>query len=145
VTPKKERTMSDPNAEKLATRLEQAADAIERSLRRTRRSVRHAASDMSDESRSAIEREWTSLKKDLSDLMNRTDLAESPEVRAVVDRLRATMNSMSDTVINAASEAQYRAREGAERVNEYAHASPWQAAGIAAAAGFVVGVLLSRK
>jgi ElaB/YqjD/DUF883 family membrane-anchored ribosome-binding protein len=77
--------------------------------------------------------------------MNRSDLAESPEVKAVVERIRDTMNSVSDTVTTAAGEAQQRAREGAERVNEYAHASPWQAAGIAAAAGFVIGVLLSRK
>lgn len=132
-------------ADKIATRLEEAAEAIERSLRRTRRSVGSAAADMSDQSRSAVEREWVALKKDLSDLMNRTDLAESPEVKAVVERIRNTMNTVSDSVTGAASEAQHRAREGADRVNEYAHASPWQAAGIAAAAGFVIGVLLSRK
>lgn len=137
--------MSDHATDRIAARLEEAAEAIERSLKRTRRSVGGAAAEMSDQSRTAVEREWTSLKKDLSDLMNRTDLAESPEVKAVVERIRNTMNSVSDTVVNAANQAQYRAREGADRVNEYAHASPWQAAGIAAAAGFVIGVLLSRK
>lgn len=137
--------MADVDTDRIAARLEEAAEAIERSLKRTRRSVGSAASDMSDQSRHAVEREWTAVKKDLSDLMNRADLAESPEVKAVVARIRDTMNSVSDTVTSAASEAQHRAREGAERVNEYAHASPWQAAGIAAAAGFVVGVLLSRK
>jgi len=137
--------MTDLAADKIAARLEEAAEAIERSLRRTRRSVRGAAADMSDQSRGAVEREWVALKKDLSDLMNRTDLAESPEVKAVVERIRNTMNSVSDTVVNAATDAQQRARERAEQVNEYAHASPWQAAGIAAAAGFVIGVLLSRK
>lgn len=137
--------MPDLATDKIAARLEEAAEAIERSLRRTRRSVGKSAADMSDQSRSAMEREWTALKKDLSDLMSRTDLAESPEVKAVVERIRESMNSASDTVVNAASEAQHRARESAERVNDYAHASPWQAAGIAAAAGFVIGVLLSRK
>jgi len=137
--------MADVATEKIANRLEEAAEAIERSLRRTRRSVGSAAADMSDRSRSTIEGEWIALKKDLSDLMNRSDLAESPEVKAVMDRIRHTMNSVSETVSSAASQAQQRARDSAERVDDYAHASPWHAAGIAAAAGFVIGVLLSRK
>lgn len=137
--------MADLATDKIAARLEEAAEAIERSLRRTRRSMGDAASDMSAQSRSAVEREWVALKKDLSDLMSRTDLAESPEVKEVVERIRETMNSVSDTVLGAATQAQHRARESADRVNEYAHSSPWQAAGIAAAAGFVIGVLLSRK
>jgi ElaB/YqjD/DUF883 family membrane-anchored ribosome-binding protein len=137
--------MTDVTADKIASRLEEAAQAIERSIRRTRRTMGNAASDMSDQSRSAVEQEWTALKKDLSDLMSRTDLAESPEVKAVVERIRNTMNVVSDSVTTAASQAQHRARESADRVNDYAHASPWQAAGIAAATGFVIGVLLSRR
>jgi ElaB/YqjD/DUF883 family membrane-anchored ribosome-binding protein len=137
--------MTDVAADKIASRLEEAAQAIERSIRRTRRTMGNAAADMSEQSRSAVEQEWVALKKDLSDLMSRTDLAESPEVKAVVERIRNTMNAVSDSVTNAANQAQHRARESADRVNEYAHASPWQAAGIAAAAGFVIGVLLSRR
>ena len=137
--------MTDVAADKIASRLEEAAQAIERSIRRTRRTMGNAASDMSEQSRSAVEQEWVALKKDLSDLMSRTDLAESPEVKAVVERIRDTMNAVSESVTTAANQAQHRARESADRVNDYAHASPWQAAGIAAAAGFVIGVLLSRK
>jgi len=137
--------MADVAADKIATRLEEAAQAIERSIRRTRRSVGTAATDMSEQSKSAIEQEWQALKKDLADLMSGTDLAETPEVKAVVERIRNTMNAVTDTVTTAASDAQQRARDSVDRVNVYAHGSPWQAAGIAAAAGFVVGVLLSRK
>ena len=137
--------MTDVAADKIASRLEEAAQAIERSIRRTRRTMGNAAADMSDQSRTAVEQEWVALKKDLSDLMSRTDLAESPEVKAVVERIRNTMNAVSESVTTAASQAQQHARESADRVNEYAHASPWQAAGIAAAAGFVIGVLLSRR
>jgi ElaB/YqjD/DUF883 family membrane-anchored ribosome-binding protein len=137
--------MTDLAADKIASRLEEAAEAIERSIRRTRRTMGTATADLSEQSRSAVEQEWVALKKDLSDLMSRTDLAESPEVKAVVERIRNTMNAVSDSVTTAASQAQHRARESVDRVNEYAHASPWQAAGVAAAAGFVVGVLLSRR
>ena len=34
--------------------------------------------------------------------MNRADLAESPEVRAVVERIRDAMNNVSETVADAA-------------------------------------------
>lgn len=137
--------MTDTATEKIASRLEEAAEAIETSLRRTRRALGSAAADMSDDTRSAVEREWGALKQDLADLMNRADVAESPEVQAVITRIRNSMNSVADTVASVGSQAQDRARESADRVNEFAHASPWQAAGIAAAAGFVIGVLLSRK
>ncbi len=148
--------MSATPADKIAARLEEAADSIERSLRRTRRGVSNRAAEFSDNSRSVIEKEWAALKKDLAELAGHADLAESPEVQALLDRIRGSVNdaaenvrdswhSASESVTDAATEAQRRARESAARVNDYAHASPWQAAGIAAAAGFVIGVLLSRK
>ena len=136
---------ADDAAENLAARLESAVDAIERSLQRARRSMAEAAGDFSDESRATIGREWAALREDLNDLMNRADVSASPEIRALVDRLRGTLGSVSDSLADVASEARLRAREGAERVGEYAQASPWQAAGIAAIAGFLVGVLIARK
>jgi ElaB/YqjD/DUF883 family membrane-anchored ribosome-binding protein len=137
--------MTDVPTDQIAARLEEAAAAIERSLRRARQGLGSAAAGMSDESRSALEREWSALKSDLADLMDRGDIAESPEVQAALARIRGTMSRVSDTISNVRDGAQQRAREGADRVADFAHASPWQAAGIAAVAGFVIGVLLSRK
>jgi len=137
--------MTDIPTDRIAARLEEAAAVIEGSLRRTRQALGSAAADLSDESRAALEREWSALKSDLSDLMDRADIADSPEVQASLARIRNTMSRVADTLSMAGHDARQRAREGADRVAEYAHASPWQAAGIAAVAGFVIGVLLSRK
>ncbi len=137
--------MRDIPTDQIAARLEEAAAAIERSLRRAREGLGSAAANLSDESRSTLEREWSALKSDLADLMDRGDIAESPEVQAALARIRNTMGRVTDTVSTVSQEAQHRAREGADRVAHFAHASPWQAAGIAAVAGFVIGVLLSRK
>ena len=52
---------------------------------------------------------------------------------------------MSDAAYDTAQEVQRRAREGAAFVDDYAHTSPWQTAGMAAAAGLVIGFLLSRR
>jgi ElaB/YqjD/DUF883 family membrane-anchored ribosome-binding protein len=137
--------MTDIPTDRIARRLEEAAAAIEDSLRRTREALGSAAAGMSDESRSALEREWLALKRDLSDLINRPDIAESPEVQAAIARIRNTMSSVADGISHAGRQARHRAREGAEGVAGFAHASPWQAAGIAAVAGFAIGLLLSRK
>ena len=137
--------MTDIPTDRIAARLEAAAAAIEDSLRNTRQALGSAAAGMSEEARSALEREWAALKSDLGDLMARDDIAQSPEVQAALARVRETMGRAADTVSSVGREAQQRAREGADRVAGYGQASPWQAAGIAAVAGFVLGILLSRK
>jgi ElaB/YqjD/DUF883 family membrane-anchored ribosome-binding protein len=137
--------MTDIPTDRIAARLEAAAAAIEGSLRDTRHALGSAAAGMSDEARSALEREWAALKSDLADLMARDDITQSPEVQAALARIRETMGRVADTASSVGREAQQRAREGADRVAGYAQASPWQAAGIAAVAGFVLGILLSRK
>lgn len=137
--------MTDIPTDRIAARLEAAAATIEGSLREARRAFGSAAAGMSDEARTALEREWSALRSDLADLMARDDLTQSPEVQAALDRVRETMSRLADTVSSVGREAQQRARDGADRVAGYAQSSPWQAAGVAALAGFVLGILLSRK
>jgi ElaB/YqjD/DUF883 family membrane-anchored ribosome-binding protein len=38
-----------------------------------------------------------------------------------------------------------RAKEAARVTDDYVHANPWQAIGIAAAVGFLIGMLISRR
>jgi len=38
-----------------------------------------------------------------------------------------------------------RAKEAARVTDDYVHANPWQAIGIAAAVGFLIGMLVSRR
>lgn len=133
--------MADDTTDKLAARLEEAAASLERSLRSSGRSFGRSA----EQTRNTIESEWNNLKQDLADLMDSDSLRDRPEVRAAIDRMRSTVQQMSDSAADAAQEVQRRAREGAEAVNDYAHTSPWQTAGIAAAAGLVIGFLLSRR
>ena len=50
------------------------------------------------------------------------------------DRLQAVQERLGDT-----------ARNVSRSTDEYVHENPWQAIGVAAGVGFVVGWLLSRK
>ena len=66
-------------------------------------------------------------------------------MRAALNHVRDSIHRMSDVAYDTAQEVHRRAREGAARVDDYAHTSPWQTAGMAAAAGLVIGFLLSRR
>ncbi len=133
--------MSTETTDKLAARIEEAVASLERSMRQGRRKFSRSAARTRDN----WEQEWEALKEDLSELLDSDSLRNQPEVRAALDRMRDTVQQMSEAAQETAHEVHRRAREGAERVNEYAHTSPWQTAGMAAAAGLVIGFLLSRR
>ncbi|MDO4636209.1 MAG: DUF883 domain-containing protein [Lautropia sp.] len=129
--------MADDITDKLAARLEQ----LERSMKQGGRQFGRAAG----RSRDNLEREWDALKSDLGDLLDSESLSDRPEVRAALNKVRDSIHHISDAAYDAANEVQRKAREGASRVDDYAHTSPWQTAGMAAAAGLVIGFLLSRR
>jgi ElaB/YqjD/DUF883 family membrane-anchored ribosome-binding protein len=65
------------------------------------------------------------------------------------DELRAKGLSLLDTAMDRAQEVQSMAVEkskvAAQSTDEFVQANPWKAAGIAAGAGLIVGLLLSRR
>lgn len=136
---------NDNTTDAIIDRLNEAAAAIERSSRRTGKSFRNLYRGTSASAESVVEREWDALKRDLADLTSRTDLAANPEVKAIVDRLRASVAAASDSVAEAASSARRQALEGADAVDGYVRESPWRTAGIAVLAGMAVGLLIARR
>ena len=132
--------------ESILERLQQAADSLERSahrgghsFRRFYRDSRSAAGD----AQGALHDEWESIKADLAQLMDNADLSRSPEVRALVERIRGSVHDASESMSEMAHNARRRAREQAEAVDEYVHESPWTTAGVAAVAGLAIGLLLA--
>jgi ElaB/YqjD/DUF883 family membrane-anchored ribosome-binding protein len=53
-------------------------------------------------------------------------------------RARARMQEMEQHVAA-------RAREAAQKTNEYVHDNPWPSMGVAAGVGFVIGLLIGRR
>lgn len=53
-------------------------------------------------------------------------------------RARARMHEMEQHVAA-------RAREAAQKTNEYVHENPWPSMGVAAGVGFVIGLLIGRR
>lgn len=143
---------ASPTTEAILERLQEAADSLERSTQRGRKSFRRfyrdtrdSARDTAHDAHDALSEEWESIKSDLADLMNNADLTNSPEAKALIQRIRGSISEASDAVSELADNARRRAQHSAEVVDEYVHESPWATAGVAAVVGLAVGLLIAQS
>lgn len=90
-------------------------------------------------------RDFEKLVDDLREALASRDLDEVPQIRQLRQRFENGVEDFRDAAARAARETAVRAREHAEVADRYVHESPWQTAGIAAAAGVVLGFLLARR
>lgn len=90
-------------------------------------------------------RDFEKLVNDLRDALANRDLDEVPQIRQLRQRFEDGVEDLRDAATRAARETAHRAREHVEAADRYAHESPWQTAGIAVAAGVVLGFLLARR
>jgi ElaB/YqjD/DUF883 family membrane-anchored ribosome-binding protein len=114
-------------------------------VRATGRRVKNDLSDGMQDIKSAASGEIKNLISDVEDLMARiADLkdADVVRVRGKVQRaVDATKQSLSDS----ADTIRRRAQDVASTADDYVRESPWQAIGIAALVGAVVGILATRR
>ena len=113
-----------------------------------RASGRRLKSDLSDgitDIKAAASTEIKSLIADVEDLMARiTDLKDADVVRIrgkVQHAIDATKQSLSES----ADAMRYQAQKAAGTADDFVRDSPWQAVGIAALVGAVVGILATRR
>jgi ElaB/YqjD/DUF883 family membrane-anchored ribosome-binding protein len=113
--------------------------------RATGRRVKNDLSDGINDVKTAASGEIKNLISDVEDLMARiADLkdADVVRVRGKVQRaVDATKQSLSDS----ADSIRRRAQNVASTADDYVRESPWQAIGIAALVGAVVGILATRR
>ena len=64
--------------------------------------------------------------------------AARARAEATIGKARAKLESLDDEVVA-------RAKDAAKSADDYVHEHPWNAIGIAAAAGIVIGVVLARR
>ena len=97
------------------------------------------------EAREQLAADMRAVITDAEELLRVTAGATGERVAAVrarvEDRLRdarAKLSQFDDAVID-------QAKEAARSADEYVHQHPWGAVGIAAVAGLIVGVMISRR
>ena len=82
---------------------------------------------------------------DAEELLRATKDAAGEKVSAARARAEATIGRARAKLANLDDEVVARAKDAAKSADDYVHEHPWNAVGIAAAAGIVIGVLLARR
>ena len=113
-----------------------------------RASGRRLKSDISDsvsDIKAAASTEIKSLIADVEDLMARiADLKDADVVR-VRGRVQRAVDATKQSLTDSADSLRRQAQNAASTADDYVRDSPWQAVGIAALVGAVVGILATRR
>lgn len=85
------------------------------------------------------------VAKDVEELLRVTANQTGDKIAAARTRAEESLRAARVRMNEASDEVSARARVAATTADEYVHANPWQAVGIAAGIGFVVGYLLGQR
>jgi ElaB/YqjD/DUF883 family membrane-anchored ribosome-binding protein len=124
------------------------ASTFEGTTEQARASGRRLKNDLSDginDIKSVASSEIKSLIADVEDLMARiADLKDADVVR-VRGKVQRAVESTKQSLAEGADVIRQHAQNVATTADDYVRESPWQAIGIAALVGAVVGVLAARR
>ncbi|MSQ64214.1 MAG: DUF883 domain-containing protein [Betaproteobacteria bacterium] len=82
---------------------------------------------------------------DAEELLRATATQAGEKVSAARERIQASLATAKVKLTDAERVLVDKTKDAAKATDEYVRDNPWQAVGIAAAAGLVLGVLISRR
>jgi ElaB/YqjD/DUF883 family membrane-anchored ribosome-binding protein len=82
---------------------------------------------------------------DAEELLRATASQAGEKVSAARERIQASLATAKVKLTDAERVVVDKTKDAAKATDEYVRDNPWQAVGIAAAAGLVLGVLISRR
>jgi ElaB/YqjD/DUF883 family membrane-anchored ribosome-binding protein len=82
---------------------------------------------------------------DVQDLLSRIAHVADPEIARVRARVERGLASAKQTLADGTDRVQRHAKDAVAAGDNYVREQPWQAVGIAAAAGLLVGFLVARR
>jgi X-X-X-Leu-X-X-Gly heptad repeat protein len=91
------------------------------------------------------QQELSNLIADVQDLLGRVGHLADPEIALLRTRVEHGIAATRQTLADGAAKVQSGARQALDSGDGYVRDQPWQAVGIAAAAGLVVGFLVARR
>jgi len=89
--------------------------------------------------------EIQSLIADVEDLVARIADLNDADVARVRNKVLRAVDAAKDSLAEGADTLRRQAQRAATTADDYVHDSPWQAVGIAALVGAVVGILAARR
>lgn len=105
----------------------------------------HAAGEHAEE---VLRRKATQLQKffdDVEELLRRVSDIGDKDISRLRSRVESSISHVREAARDGARAAVDGTRRAAEAADGYVHNNPWTAIGVTAAAGILIGALLSRK
>jgi ElaB/YqjD/DUF883 family membrane-anchored ribosome-binding protein len=94
---------------------------------------------------SGISREFQNLIADVEDLIKATTSFTGEEMARARAKLSKRIAAAKESVEDIGGEIADQARDTAKTTNRYVHENPWQAIGIGAVLGLLLGVAITRR
>ena len=85
------------------------------------------------------------LVGDTEELLKATAGQAGEKMTAARERIQASLAVYKDKLVDAEHALVEKTKEAARATDEYVHEHPWQAVGVAAGIGFLLGLLVSRR
>ncbi len=101
--------------------------------------------DSSEEARNKVVDEFSAVLTEAEDMLKRAANETGEKAKDLRSHVEAKLLAAKLRLQELQGEALDRAKETARATDDYVHDNPWQAIGIAAVAGFVVGLLMNRR
>ncbi|MEO8225619.1 MAG: DUF883 family protein [Gammaproteobacteria bacterium] len=90
-------------------------------------------------------RDLQTVVDDVEALLQATAAQTGERVDGIRARARESLQKAKARLVEAEEEALGHVREAATSADEYVHGKPWQAVGIAAGVGLLLGLLMGRR
>jgi ElaB/YqjD/DUF883 family membrane-anchored ribosome-binding protein len=82
---------------------------------------------------------------DIEDMMRAQASVTGEKAAELREKIATALRKAKDNLADSQAVVMDRAKEAAQATDDYVHDHPWQAVGVAAGLGFVLGLLLSRR
>lgn len=113
--------------------------------RATGRRLKNDLSDGVSDIKAAASVEIKNLLADVEDLMARISDLKDADVIRVRNKVQRAVDATRQGLADGADAIRQRAQNVASTADDYVRESPWQAIGVAALVGAVVGILATRR
>jgi ElaB/YqjD/DUF883 family membrane-anchored ribosome-binding protein len=125
--------------------METTFDGTSEQVRATGNRVKNDLSDGVNDVKAAASAEIKSLIADVEDLMARIADLKDADVMRVRNKVQRAVDATKQSLADGAEAIRQHAQSAAHTADDFVRESPWQAVGIAALVGAVVGILATRR
>jgi ElaB/YqjD/DUF883 family membrane-anchored ribosome-binding protein len=114
-------------------------------IRKDFSSAKKDAGDTTHRIRSAAGQEVSDLMADVQDLVGRIAHVNDPDVVRLRAKVEGALSTAKTAISEGSDRLQRHAKDALNAGDGYVRDQPWQAVGIAAATGLLVGFLVARR